>query len=165
MGILKNPRAYFDGPAAVGILFLRIFVGFAMASHGQGKIANPFGWMDAFAPGVPGILQALAALAEFGGGLALMFGLFTPLACLGIMSTMAVATLMHLTNDATPTYFVKPQNAPQGADSYESALLYFVPALTILLTGPGILSADAAIFGRKAKPAEPTPAAPTPAKT
>ena len=113
-----------------------------MALHGWPKIQKPFGWMG---PDVPGFLQALAALSEFGGGLALIFGLLTPLACLGIMSTMFVAILMHLTNDVTPTYFVKPGPKVPG-DAYESALGYFSMALAIFLTGPGKLSLDAALF-------------------
>ena len=161
MGILKNPSAYFGGTAAVGILFLRILVGYGMALHGLSKIANPFGWMGPGPiPSVPwlsSLLAALAAVAEFGGGIALIFGFLTPLACLGIMSTMFVAILSTLTNPETPTFFVQPRNAPAGSDSYESAMFYFVPALTILLTGPGLLSADAAIFGRKAKTHETTP--------
>ena len=64
-----------------------------MTMHGWSKIQNPFGWMQG-AP-VPGFLQALAALSEFGGGLALIVGLLTPFACLGIMSTMFVACLTY----------------------------------------------------------------------
>lgn len=139
---------YAGGPAAVGLLFLRLFAGSAMMLHGLPKIQNPFGWMGPNAP-VPGILQALAALSEFGGGIALMLGLLTPLACLGIMSTMFVAMLTHLTNDATPTYFVKPRGAPASSDAYESALGYFSMALALLFTGPGRVSLDAIIFGKK----------------
>jgi len=40
---------------------------------------------------VPGFLQGLAALSEFGGGLALIAGLLTPLAAFGIACTMVVA--------------------------------------------------------------------------
>ncbi|RYG66391.1 DoxX family protein [bacterium] len=145
---ISNPRFYPDGTPAVGLLFLRICAGSALALHGVGKIKEPFNWMGPDA-GVPGILQALAALSEFGGGLALLLGFLTPLACLGIMSTMFVAALAHLTNDATPTYFVKPGDAPKTADSYESAALYFTIALAFFLTGPGVLSIDRFLFGRK----------------
>jgi putative oxidoreductase len=145
---LSNPRFYPDGTPAVGLLFLRLCAGSAMALHGLSKIKSPFNWMGADAT-VPGILQALAALSEFGGGLALVFGLLTPLACLGIMSTMVVAILAHLTNEATPTYFVKPSDAPKTADAYESAAIYFSVALALFLTGPGRVSLDALLFGRK----------------
>lgn len=145
---ISNPRFYTDGTPAVGLLFLRIIAGSAMCLHGVSKIQSPFGWMGPDAT-VPSFLQALAALSEFGGGLALIFGFLTPLACLGIMSTMFVAALVHLTNDATPTYFVKPGDAPKTADSYESAALFFSIALAVFLTGPGVLSLDRLLFGRK----------------
>jgi uncharacterized membrane protein YphA (DoxX/SURF4 family) len=78
----------------LALLFLRVVAGLAFTLHGWGKIQNPFGWMgpDGFAPG---IFQALAALSEFGGGLAWILGLLTPLASLGIASTMAVAFSFH----------------------------------------------------------------------
>ena len=134
-----NPRYYFNGPGAVGIFILRVFVGYAMASHGQGKIMKPFNWMG---PDVPGIFQALAAVSEFFGGLAIMFGFLTPLACLGVMSTMFVAALSHIMKG--DAYFVAPQGV-KDANSYESSALYFLFALTIFLTGPGLLSVDAAL--------------------
>ena len=40
---------------------------------------------------MPGVLQMLAALAEFGGGLLLILGLLTRLASLGIAGVMVVA--------------------------------------------------------------------------
>ena len=135
-----NPRYYFDGPGAVGILFLRVFLGYAMATHGLGKIQNPFGWMRG--SDVPGFLQALAAISEFFGGLAIMFGVLTPLACLGVMSTMFVAILTHLKQGNA--YFVAPQGV-EGANSYEDAAFYFMFALAIFLTGPGLLSVDGAL--------------------
>ena len=135
-----NPRYYFNGPGAVGVLILRVFLGYAMASHGQGKIQNPFGWMGASGP--PPILQALAAVSEFFGGLAIMFGVLTPLACLGVMSTMFVAMM---TSWLKPNpYFVTPQGV-KDPNSYESAAVYFFFALAIFLTGPGLLSVDAAL--------------------
>jgi len=53
---------------SVGLLLLRLVVGAAFLFHGWPKIQNPFGWMGPEAP-MPGILLALAALAEFGGGI------------------------------------------------------------------------------------------------
>lgn len=150
LNFFRSSGYYFDGAGAVGILFLRLFAGLGLFFHGLPKIqsANSFGfaWMGPDAP-VPGILQFLAAATEVFGGIALMLGLFTPLVALGIMSTMFVAILSHLTNDATPTWFVKPGKAE--GDSYELALGYFVMALTVLLSGPGLLSLDALLFGRK----------------
>jgi putative oxidoreductase len=48
-------------------------MGTAFLFHGWSKIQNPFGWMGPQSC-MPGILLALAALSEFGGGLALIVG-------------------------------------------------------------------------------------------
>ncbi len=61
-------------------------MGVAFMFHGWPKIQNPMGWWTGEPP-VPGIFQALAALAEFGGGMALIVGLLTRLASLGIART------------------------------------------------------------------------------
>ena len=128
----------------VGLLLIRLVGGVAFMIHGWGKIQNPFGWMGAEAP-VPGFLQALAALSEFGGGLAWILGLLTPLACLGLASTMAVAAFMHAIQWGDP--FV----ATGGGPSYELALVYFCVSALILVLGPGRLSLDRVIFGVRAE--------------
>ena len=64
-------------PADTALLLLRIVAGVAFMLHGWGKIQHPFSWMG---PDMPGFLQALAALSEFGGGAAWALGLLTPLA-------------------------------------------------------------------------------------
>ncbi|MBW3637216.1 MAG: DoxX family protein [Armatimonadetes bacterium] len=138
---LRNPDFYPNGLPAVGLLFLRIFTGYAMAQHGLGKIQNPFGWMGD-AP-VPGFLQALAAASEFFGGIALIFGVLTPLACLGIMSTMFVA-IMSMMMRGAPMVAPKP-----SAPSWEMAGLFFFITLALFMTGPGRLSVDYFLFGRK----------------
>ena len=140
-----NIRNFFTVPAHstfadVALLMLRVVAGVAFMLHGWGKIQNPFGWMgpDAWAPGV---FQALAALSEFGGGLALVLGLLTPLASLGIASTMAVAFYFHAIMRGDP--FV----AEGGGSSYELAVVYFCIAFLLIAMGPGRLSLDRAFFG------------------
>lgn len=136
---------FVSGPAAVGLLCLRLIWGLAMVLHGLPKMGNPFGWMDGRGPsGVPGILQALAAFSEFGGGVAIMLGLLTPIAAFGLLCTMAVATWTHLSRGDS---FVKSHGAPGG--SYEPALVYLGIALLLLLVGPGRLSLDHLIFNRR----------------
>lgn len=132
------PSTFADG----ALLLLRVVAGLAFMLHGWGKIQNPFGWMgpDAFAPG---ILQALAALAEFGGGLAWIVGLLTPLAALGIAGTMAVAIIFHVFMQGDP--FV----AMGGGASYELAAIFFCLALLLLAMGPGRFSLDRKIFGSR----------------
>ena len=128
--------------ADFALLLIRVVAGLAFMMHGWGKIQNPFGWMgpDAFAPG---IFQALAALAEFGGGLAWVLGLLTPLASFGIACTMVVAFSLHAIVRGDP--FV----ASGGGASYELAAVYFCIAFLLLATGPGNLSLDRRFFGRR----------------
>jgi putative oxidoreductase len=142
-----NIKRFFTAPPPYSIfvdgalLLLRFVAGLAFMLHGWGKIRNPFGWMgpEAFAPG---ILQALAAISEFGGGLAWILGLLTPLASLGIACTMAVAFATHAFMRGDP--FV----AMGGGPSYELAALFFCIALLLMAMGPGKFSLDRKIFGK-----------------
>lgn len=134
--------SFAGGRGALALLFIRIVAGLAFMLHGWGKIQTPFSWMGPDAP-VPGILQALAAVSEFGGGLAWILGLLTPLASFGLLCTMAVATIFHASRgDGFVT---------MGKPSYELALVYFAVSLLLLLLGPGRLSMDALIFGKAIK--------------
>ncbi len=128
--------------AHLALLLLRVVVGLAFMLHGWGKIQNPFGWMgpEGFAPG---FLQALAALSEFGGGLAWILGFFTPLASLGIASTMAVAFSTHAFLRGDP--FVSMTGGPAS----EMAAVYFCIALVLLALGPGRFSLDRKLFGQR----------------
>lgn len=127
---------------SVGLLVLRAVVGLAFAFHGWPKIQNPMHWMDAMGgQDMPGVLQALAALSEFGGGIALVVGLLTPLAALGIGATMSVAVFhVHLKMQ-------HPFVSARGGPSYELAAVYLAAAILFLLVGPGRLSLDALLFG------------------
>ncbi len=135
-----------DGLGSVGLVILRVTVGMAFIFHGWGKIQTPTHWMPAEAP-IPGPLQAAAAVAEFGGGIGLILGLLTPLACLGIAGTMAFAIVMvHIRSGHL---FVDPKGGP----SWELAAAYLASVILILLIGPGRFSLDAFLFARRAKPA------------
>jgi putative oxidoreductase len=129
--------------ASTGLLVLRLVAGLAFMFHGWGKIQHPFSWMGPES-GTPGIFQGLAALSEFGGGLAWILGLLTPLASLGIACTMAMAVRLHMLVIGDP--FVASK---QGQGSYELAALYLAMAVMFILTGPGRWSADRTVFGQK----------------
>jgi len=129
---------FMGGPPAVGLLMLRVVSGAAFMFHGWRKIQDPLGWMGPDS-GMPAVLQALAALAEFGGGLCWILGLLTPLASFGILCTMGVALSHHIPRG--DPFVGKPP-------SFELALVYFSVALLFLLRGPGIVSLDALLFRR-----------------
>ena len=93
--------------------------------------------------GVPSILQGLAALWEFGGGIAWILGLLTPLASFGLACTMTVAVWMHAIVRGDP--FVP--SGPGG--SYELASIYLCIAVLLLLSGPGRFSLDPVVFGKR----------------
>ena len=133
--------AFVRGPGAMGLLLLRVAMGAAFVLHGWPKVQRPLDWMGAAAP-VPGVLQALAAVAEFGGGIALILGLLTPLAALGIACTMATALGMVHVPMKHPFVAAAP-----GQPSGEPAVVYLAAALLFLLLGPGALSLDALLAG------------------
>lgn len=74
---------------SAGLLPLRPVMGAAFLLHGWPKIQSPFGWMGPEAP-FPAVLLALAALAEFAGGLALILGFLTRLGALGVIAVMTI---------------------------------------------------------------------------
>jgi putative oxidoreductase len=129
-----------DNRASLGILLFRLFTGVALMVHGFPKVQHPFSWMGA-SGAVPSIFQACSALAEFGGGLALILGLLTPIACIGIIINMATAIFMvHLPHG---------DHWIGGGKTFEPALSYLISALMLLFVGPGRYSLDHKIFNRR----------------
>jgi putative oxidoreductase len=127
-----------------GILALRVVVGLIMAAHGAQKL---FGWFGgAGLRGTassfeqirfrPGLMMALGAgLAEFGGGLLLAAGLFTPLAAVAI----AVVMLNAIATAHWPNGF---WNTKGG---YEYNLVILTAATALAAIGPGRFALDSAI--------------------
>ena len=121
---------------------LRLVLGVTFILHGGQKlfvygldgVAASFGQM-----GIPaaGFFGPLVAFVEFFGGIAIVLGLLTRLAALGIGATMVVAILtVHLKQG-----FFNP-----GGVEFPLALL--ASAAALVLTGAGAYSVDAAIAKR-----------------
>ena len=125
---------------SAALLLLRLVAGLAFVLHGWGKIQHPFDWMGPESS-MPAVFQLLAAVAEFGGGIAWMLGLLTPLASLGLLCTMVVAFWFHAVERGDP--FVPAGPGP----SYELAAVYLAVSVLFLLGGPGLFSADRMVFG------------------
>ncbi len=126
--------------ASFGLFIIRLVIGIAFMHHGWSKIQHPFDWMGPDS-GTPGILLALAALAEFGGGIAWTLGLAVPVASTGILCTMLEALRYHI--------FIKGDPFVGQGSSYELALVYCSFAILLLTVGPGKFSLDHKIFGEK----------------
>jgi len=125
-----------------GLLLVRLVVGVAFLLHGWPKIQNPLHWMDGRASPPPALLQAAAAVAEFGGGIALIVGFLTPLAAFGLAATMVGALVLSHVPKGHP--FV----AAGGGPSYELALVYLGLMVALFAVGPGRYSVDALLWGR-----------------
>lgn len=116
----------------LGLLILRLFVAITMlASHGWGKmmklIAGDTGFADVFGMGETASL-ILAVFAEVLCSLFLALGLFTRASLIPLIITMLVAV------------FVIHGDDPFGKKEF--GLLYLIPYITLLLTGPGKYSLD-----------------------
>ncbi len=126
----------------LGYLALRATLGVIFMAHGAQKLFGWFGgygWnatLDYFATqmGVPAPLGALAILTEFFGGAAVLLGVFSRLAALGLAVTMVVAAAKaHLANG----FFINWTNAAGQGHGIEMNLALFGMALLVLLAGPG----------------------------
>jgi putative oxidoreductase len=140
-----------DTVSSTGLLVARILVGVALMIHGWPKAQNPTGWADQM--GVPHALQALSALAEFGGGLAILIGLLVPLAALGVFINMAYAKFtVHAHDPLVRT----------GGASWEAAGLYAMFAIIFFTVGPGRFSLDYALSRMMHRSHHPRPTTPHP---
>lgn len=126
------------------ITALRIVLGFIFAAHGWQKFNEwtiagtqaSFGKM-----GVPAAEIAAPAVAvlELAGGIALILGILTRVvAALLVIDMLGALFLVHA---SAGVY------AANGG--YELVLLLAAAAFTLALTGPGRVSLDRALFGRK----------------
>jgi len=136
----------------VGLLILRVVVGLLFAGHGAQKL---FGWFGGRGmAGHTGILERLGmspapvwawinALAEFLGGLGLLFGLLTPLAAVALLGSMIVAIAkVHWSKGVWNT---------NGGFEYPVTLA--AVAFVVGLTGPGFYSLDRILGVRLPEPA------------
>ena len=138
-----------------GLALLRSITGATFMAHGAQKlfvygfdgVAGGFAQMGV---PFPGLIGPLVGFVELFGGLALIAGLLTRLAGVGLTAVMLGALfLVHL-----PAGFFLP-------NGYEFVLLLAASATTLAITGAGRFSVDAAIARRRVTRVVPTPAAAT----
>ena len=143
MSSIQNAKRLLATEGAGAALALRVPVGLIFAAHGAQKL---FGWFGGYGlagtgqffdsiglhPGV--VLALLAGAAEFFGGLALVIGLLVRPAAAALALTMVVAIFsVHIGKG----FFLD-----KGGIEYALALL--AASVSLLLSGAGRASADAA---------------------
>ncbi len=127
----------------VGLLAVRVALGVMIWAHGAQKLlgwfggSGPGGFVEAMAGmGIPAFLAWLAIIAEFFGGLGLIFGVLPRLSALGVLIVMVVAAVkVH----ARHGFFMNWFGAKQG-EGWEFHLLAGAMSLLIMLAGPGRIS-------------------------
>jgi putative oxidoreductase len=129
----------------IGLLIIRLVIGFLFVGHGAQKLFGWFGgyglkgtggWFESIGM-KPGVTMAIfAGLAELIGGLLFALGLLTPLAGIMIAGTMLMAIVkVHARNGLWST-----------ANGYEYNLTLIAVAIGIALIGPGQYALDPFLF-------------------
>jgi putative oxidoreductase len=127
------------------LTLLRLSLGILFFAHGAQKAIGWFGGsgysatLNGFAGmGIPQAFAVLAILAEFLGGIGLLFGLLTRIAAFGIAVNMAVAIfLVHAPNGLFMNWA-----GNQKGEGFEYHILAIAISLTLMVRGAGALSLD-----------------------
>jgi putative oxidoreductase len=129
--------------ADVAVLLFRCALGVVFLAHGynhifgSGRIAGTARWFAGLGMR-PGVVHAwLASLTELSAGLLLVLGLATPLACAGVIGTMAVAfAVSHRSNGF---FIFRP------GEGYEYVMTLTFAAIALAGVGAGSWSLDGAL--------------------
>ena len=136
-----------DGNSATTIL--RLVLGIVFFAHGAQKALGWFGGhgfsgtMGFFTETlhIPAVFAVLAIMAEFLGGLGLIFGLLTRIAAFGIAANMLVAIYaVHL-----PFGFFMNWSGAQKGEGFEYHLLVLAVTAFLMIKGAGAASLDRAL--------------------
>jgi putative oxidoreductase len=150
---------------SIGLLILRLGAGGFLATHGWGKVQMVIkGQFDNFPdPLHIGSKLSLisAAGAEFVCSILVMIGLATRLAALPPAFAMAVAAFVIHKADpllAEQGFAVFKAGQSEFPKSKEPALMFLIPFLALVFTGPGLFSIDGWLWPRfRARKKAPAP--------
>ncbi len=144
-----------DLTTSIGLLILRLGAGGYMATHGWGKVQLLFaGNFEQLGDpiGLGNVLSLiLATTAEFLCSLLVMLGCATRFAAVPVVLAMGVAGFVVHRNDpwtmgrAVEIFMAGESKFPL---SKEPAILFLVPFLALIFTGPGRFSIDAWLWPR-----------------
>ncbi len=141
---------------SIGLLILRLGIGGYMVTHGIAKVQMMLaGDFDKFGDPI-GLGRAaslvLITMAEFLCALLVMVGLATRLAAVPVVIGMAVAAFVaHGSNPWTMGEGARLFLSGEAKSwaSKEPALLFLIPFLALIFTGPGGFSMDALVGSRR----------------
>lgn len=131
---------------------LRVTLGAVMFPHGAQKALGWFGGygfsgtMQFFTEkaGLPALIAFLVIMFEFAGSIALVLGLGTRFAALGVISVMIGAiTTVHAANGFFMNWY-----GNQAGEGYEYHLLVLAIGVALVLRGGGRASIDRALITR-----------------
>ena len=131
---------------ALAPLFLRLILGIGFVFHGYGKLfaegghAGFAGMLSGIGVPAPEFMAWFVAILEFGGGIALILGIWIPL----ITALLTVNMLVAMFTVHLPAGFNfinitgMTESGPQfGLPGFEVNLLYIAGLLSLLASGPG----------------------------
>ena len=122
---------YSDNGIALAALLLRLAIGGLVIPHGYNKLVNFATLSSKFADPLhigSALTLGFAIFAEFFCAIFILLGLFTRLACIPVIITMAFAAFYAHKGD----FF----------NTGEKATLYLLCSIALLFIGPGKISAD-----------------------
>jgi putative oxidoreductase len=135
---------------------LRLVVGFGFMQHGYAKLARGAdsfaGILYALGMPVPDFLAWLTIVVELLGGLAVLIGVFIPLAAIPMAIILLVATItVHWPNgfSSIKLLAVDATGAHFGQPGYEADLLYLAALVALVIGGAGPLAFDRLLVGNQ----------------